>query len=230
MAHEPDKPRQINMIVLEDVMKYELTEETQTVNGTTLYRIRALRSFGDVKAGDLGGWIESERNLSQKGDAWVSGNAQVSGNAWVFGDAQVFGNAQVSGNAWVFGDAQVFGDAWVFNNARVSGDAIVYSKAQVSGDAQVYGNARVSGNARIKRSSDYLLIGPIGSRESFTTFYRTENGISVSCGCFCGTLDEFAAKVDETHGDNKHGKAYKAAIEFVKQVMNPAEGGSHGTH
>jgi len=83
----------------------------------------------------------------------------------------------------------------------------------------VTGNARVSGNARVNRSFDYLLIGPIGSRESFTTFYRTENGISVLCGCFCGTLDEFAARVEATHGDNKHGKAYKAAIEFVKQVM-----------
>ncbi len=211
MAHEPDKPRQINMIVLEDVMKYELTEK-KTIGKTTFYRIRALKDFSNVKAGDLGGWIESERNLSQNGDAWV------------FGNAWVYGNAQVSGNARVCDDAQVFGNAWV------CGDAQVYDNAQVCGDAWVSGNARVFGNARVRQTSDYLTIGPIGSRESFTTFYRTENGVSVSCGCFCGTLDEFAAKVDETHGDNKHGKAYKAAIEFVKQVMNPAEGGNHGTH
>ena len=31
--------------------------------------------------------------------------------------------------------------------------------------------------------------------------------------------DEFAAKVEERHGDNRHGKAYKAAIEYVKAVM-----------
>lgn len=67
------------------------------VDGRTLHRIRALKSFGDVIAGELGGWIESEKNLSHGGNAWVYGNAQVCGDAQVYGDAQVFGNAQVCG-------------------------------------------------------------------------------------------------------------------------------------
>lgn len=34
--------------------KYKLTSETITLpNGTVLHRIKALRDFGDVKAGDL---------------------------------------------------------------------------------------------------------------------------------------------------------------------------------
>ena len=63
--------------------KYELTSETKIVFGHILYRIKALSSFGCVSAGDLGGFLESEKNLSQNGDAWVSGNAEVYGNAWV---------------------------------------------------------------------------------------------------------------------------------------------------
>ena len=59
--------------------KYELTSETKVSFGRTLYRIRALLSFGSVKAGDVGGWIEKESNLDQ------SGEARVSGEAWVFG-------------------------------------------------------------------------------------------------------------------------------------------------
>ena len=43
--------------------KYELTDKTKVYDGCTLHRIRALKDFGDVKAGDLGGWIESEKNL-----------------------------------------------------------------------------------------------------------------------------------------------------------------------
>ncbi|WP_375616758.1 hypothetical protein [Bartonella sp. AP58NXGY] len=36
--------------------KYELTDEKIEFDGyLTLYRIRALKDFGDVKAGDLGG-------------------------------------------------------------------------------------------------------------------------------------------------------------------------------
>ena len=45
--------------------KYELTSETKIVFGHILYRIKALSSFGYVSAGDLGGFLESEKNLSQ---------------------------------------------------------------------------------------------------------------------------------------------------------------------
>ena len=73
--------------------KYEFTGETKNWIGRKLHRIRAVRDFGDVKAGDLGGWIEKERNLSHDGDAWVYGNARVYGNAEVYGNARVYGNA-----------------------------------------------------------------------------------------------------------------------------------------
>ena len=70
--------------------KYELTSETKIVFGHILYRIKALSSFGCVSAGDLGGFLESEKNLSQNGNAWVYGNAEV------YGSARVSGNAEVS--------------------------------------------------------------------------------------------------------------------------------------
>ena len=87
--------------------KYELTSETKIFFGHILYRIKALSSFGCVSAGDLGGFLESEKNLSQNGNAWVSGDAEVFGDAWVYGDAEVSGNAEVSGDAEVFGNAEV---------------------------------------------------------------------------------------------------------------------------
>ena len=40
-------------------MKYELTNNKQ--NGLT--QIRALKDFGEVRNGDLGGWIENENNM-----------------------------------------------------------------------------------------------------------------------------------------------------------------------
>ena len=69
--------------------KYTLTDDTITVGSLTLYRIRALRAFGTVAAGDLGGYVASTDNLSQDGDAWVSDSARVSGNALVSGNARV---------------------------------------------------------------------------------------------------------------------------------------------
>lgn len=71
--------------------KYEFTGETIEVDGGVLHRIRALRDLGDVEAGDLGGFVENEDNLSHNGSAKVYGNAKVFGNARVSEDAQVFG-------------------------------------------------------------------------------------------------------------------------------------------
>ena len=69
--------------------KYEFTGEIKVVFGINFKQIRAIINFGCVVAGEIGGWIECEENLSQSGNAWVSGNARVSGNAWVSGNARV---------------------------------------------------------------------------------------------------------------------------------------------
>ena len=78
--------------------KYELTTEFKEIGNIKLFRVKALTSFGNVKAGELGGYIEKEDNLSQSGDACVKGNAEVSGNARVSSNAEVDGNARVRGN------------------------------------------------------------------------------------------------------------------------------------
>ena len=215
--------------------KYEMTSETKIVNGVTLYRIKALISFGDIHEGDIGGFIEKEENLSNEGNAWVFGDAWVCSNARVSGNAEVYGNAWVSGNAWVCGNARVFGNAEVCDNARISGNAEVYgnawvfgdawvcSNARVSGNAEVYGNAWVSGNAwvcgnaRVFGNADYLCFKGLGSENRNTTFFKCKDGhIHVSCGCFSGNIEEFENKVKETHGDNKYAKEYLACIQVVK--------------
>lgn len=113
--------------------------------GIKLCRIEATRDIErlNVKAGDIGGYVEKEVNL--RGNAWVSGNAYVYGNSRVYGDACVYGNAHVFGNARVYGNAYVFGNALVHGNSHVYGNAWVRDNACVRGDAQVYGDARVYG-------------------------------------------------------------------------------------
>ena len=102
--------------------KYELTKETKYYYRRILYRIKALCSFSNVKAGDLGGWVESEANLSHKGDCWVYDEVKVFDKAWVCGEALVYGKARIFGEAWVFGKARVFEEAEVFGKARIYGN------------------------------------------------------------------------------------------------------------
>ena len=86
-------------------MKYKLTEETKVVDGHTLHRVVCVTAFASVYVGDIGGWVESEKNLSQEGDAWVNGDAWVYGNAEVCGNAKVYGDADyiVLKNSWSSG-------------------------------------------------------------------------------------------------------------------------------
>ena len=204
-------------------MKYILTDDVIDFNSHTLHRIKAVRDFDCVKAGDLGGFIESEKNLDHDGDAWVSGDAKVFDNAKVSGDARVFDNAKVSDDARVFGYAKVFGDVWVsgdakvFDNAKLSGDAWVSDDAWVFGCACVSGDACVTGNAWVHAPFDIALIKGFGSKFRATSFFRCVDGlVRCQCGCFCGTVDEFRSKVRETHGNSKYAKEYLMIADLME--------------
>ena len=89
------------------------------------------------------------------------------------------------------------------------------------------GNAWILGDACVFGDNDHLVVGPIGSRKAYTTFYRRKDGTTmVACGCFHDTLEAHAKRMAEVYGGSVHGKIYAAAIEFAKAVMNtdPAEG------
>ena len=106
------------------MQKYKIVGKSIVYNDgsrvATLYRIKALRDIPrhGVKAGDLGGWIHSEANLSQFGDAWVGEEAKVFENAYVFGNAIVKGNAIVYWYSLIFGNAKVYGNASLVGNLR----------------------------------------------------------------------------------------------------------------
>ena len=103
--------------------KYEFVpgDTVKTTYGKTLTRIRALVNLPlhNVKIGDLGGYIESEKNLSHEGDSWVSGKAHVYNDAQVLVDAIVFGNARVLGTAGVYGKTRIHGDEHVLGKTEV---------------------------------------------------------------------------------------------------------------
>lgn len=85
------------------------------------------------------------------------------------------------------------------------------------GKAWVWGNAKVCGDAKVFSASHVLVIGAIGSRDDFTTFFRDkDNEITVKCGCFLGKIDKFLEKVTQTHGDSKYALVYRAAVEVAR--------------
>ena len=206
--------------------KYEILTDPDNTLWKILHRIRALKDFGDVRKGDLGGWIKSEENLSQEGLCWVYDDARVLDHAVVRDCAIVCDHAVVRNSAIVKDYSRINDYARISDRATVSGAAHVYGHASVRGNAKVFGkavlntNIMVGKNARISYRHDTLSIGPIGSRDAYTTFYKTVEGIYVCCGCFNGSLEEFEQRVNDQYGEDEilqvYYDEYASAIEFVR--------------
>ena len=117
--------------------KYEfITGDSVQAGQRRLFRIRALRDFGRIRRGDVGGYIECEANLAHEGDGWVADVAQVYGP-----HGCVRGNGRVSGEAWVLG--QVDGDAQICDLAVIGEGAHVGGRTIVCGDDIVRGEEKL---------------------------------------------------------------------------------------
>ena len=123
--------------------KYELIDDDYLClpNGKVLCRIRALRNLcNGVKVGDIGGYIETESNLSLSDDSWIYDDAMAYGDAYVSDGARVSGEAKVYDTAWVKGTKTE-----ITKKSVVCGDSIVI-------DSVVTDSSEISGNARVINS------------------------------------------------------------------------------
>jgi len=72
----------------------------------------------------------------------------------------------------------------------------------------------------------FFQIGPIGSRSDYLISFITDKGIHINAGCFSGAIKEFEAAVEKTHGSNKHGDEYRAALVLIRkhaEIWTPQE-------
>ena len=86
------------------------------------------------------------------------------------------------------------------------------------------GGAKLGG-ANLVGSRPVMQIGPIGSRADYLIAVVTTDGVRVTAGCFSGSLDEFRAAVESTHGYSEHGRDYRAAIAMIEahaEIWTPA--------
>ena len=117
------------------IKKFELDLSTKiTVFGVELFRIKALISFGNVKKGEFGGYVEKEENLNHSGDAWVYGDAEVYGDARVsnLNDYIVFKNNWSSGRYFTY---TLSNKMWKVGCFYGSGEELVKKAYQDSEDS-----------------------------------------------------------------------------------------------
>ena len=132
--------------------KYKLTQLSHP-QYPWLHRIQALKTINErVGAGELGGFVQSEQNLSQEGTCWIYDDAICCGEALVKQDAELHDGAVAAGFSIITGDACMYGRAWAKGNCwiqsgEVKDDAVVAGEAVIKKDGK--GSPLIAGNSRI---------------------------------------------------------------------------------
>lgn len=166
--------------------KYEIIDENTRLFGIFGHRIRALKDFSDVKAGDIGGFVSSEDNLSHEGDCWIYDNAmalqnsRVDQNAKLKNYSRAYDNAVISGNAelhnyaeaykncYVFDDVKMFGHSKVFDNAELFGDCILKDYAVACKVAWVSSGVILEGKSWVSEKTTKTPINLSGYKYNIT--------------------------------------------------------------
>lgn len=215
--------------------KYELLKyDCIRCMGRTLYRIKALKDFGNVKAGDLGGYIQSEDNLSHEGNCWVYGDATVHNRAKIYDNAEICGHTEIYNNAEIFENAKIYGNASVFGNAQVYGNAKVCEHAWVRGNSKIHGIATICGDAIVFGEADIIkgnIIGDVSmpyknifqhqcEYRILTAILTEDEQILYSVGCQENiTEEEFINRIYHEYGglqENPHREEYLKLIPLIK--------------
>lgn len=149
--------------------KYELVVNDTIVaeEGLTLYRIKALRDFGNVSKGDLVGYVQSEENLSHDGDCWIYDEAKAYQNSKVLDDATMFDKSELKDNAfigrrttlenyaYVSGNSELFGNIRVIDSVRILENVSIESpNALISGTTCLYGNTEIKGEVVLSEDNE----------------------------------------------------------------------------
>lgn len=153
--------------------KYRLTEAIKTtLDGRTLHRIEALRNIENqgeilVHRGDIGGFVESESNLSHDGTCWIYDYSEARGNAKIMHDAKI------SGCSKVVGHAMVEHNAVINNRSIIAGVAIVRQHAFIY-HSNIYGGSNIiEGFVNIINTKIY------GDRINIYGRVRTKSGVTI---------------------------------------------------
>lgn len=121
----------------------------------------SLHNGNKILKGTLGGWVESEKNLSQEGTCWINDEAMVFNNAKIIDSAIMSDFSVAKDNAVVAGYSNMTGNSIICNSARIGAkmiccgeahdNSIICDNAIVLG--RVEGFAKVCNNAIIDRNS-----------------------------------------------------------------------------
>lgn len=212
--------------------KYEFTGETMLIGNsigekTIVKEIVSLINIENhnVKAGDKGGWIESDKNLSHSGSAWVSADSFVMDDAAVNGhgyiesttlrERAIVGNQAIIRNSTLAGEAKVHDSAQVINS-HLDGDTLI-------GEQSIVSNCFLT-NVRVERPATL-------DADSSTIESREPLVISKNLTISASTLELYGGRVLATAILEKVTATEECVLELeTKTVVKQADIQNAGIH
>ena len=136
--------------------KYEMTNITMEFEERTLYRVRALKNFRNVKAGDLGGWVSGKHNLSQEGDCWIYDEAKCMDNARMYHNSAMYNNAVMCDFSEMHGCSEMHNYSAMLDNSRMYNCSAMYDNSRMYNDSKMYNNSRMFDNSAMHNNTVML--------------------------------------------------------------------------
>ena len=136
--------------------KYEMTNITMEFEERTLYRVRALKNFRNVKAGDLGGWVSGKHNLSQEGDCWIYDEAKCMDNARMYHNSAMYNNAVMCDFSEMHGCSEMHNYSAMLDNSRMYNCSAMYDNSRMYNDSKMYNNSRMFDNSAMYNNAVML--------------------------------------------------------------------------
>ena len=212
--------------------KYEmLMDEENTIEwkGHTLHRIRALRDFGDIRKGDIGGFVENENNLSHKGNCWIYDDAKAMDNSIMYDNSRICDKSELHDDSRMYNYTRMYDYSELHNNSimnddsemhdisKMYGNSIMYDYSEMYGDSELNNKAKLYGKL-ISKVDDFIEIQNPQGR--LVTCVRKGDKILYNVGCQKEINEEtFRWRIEnEDGGLEKHPyrKEYYKIIEMAK--------------
>lgn len=212
--------------------KYRLTDEKIEYKGRVLYRIQALRNFGDIKAGDLGGFVQSEYNLSHSGDCWIYNNAKAMDNSEVLHNSEMYDYSEMYDNAKMYDSSEMYDNSSMhdnsimYDNSKMYNNSTMYDNSEINGYSEMYYNSVLKNNEKLygtlySKVDKFIEVNV--SNGKLITIVKKNNKILFNIGCQKEiTAKEFLYKIHNEKGGiikNPHRNEYLKIINVAKLLI-----------
>ena len=179
--------------------KYELIKESKTIfEGREVYRIRALKDFRNVRAGDVGGWVCSYNNLSQEGNCWIYGNAKCLDHARIFDNAMIIDNSKMFDKSKMYDNSMMCDNSMMYNNSMMCNRAIMRNSSMMLDNSKMFDNSIMYDDTVMCNSSIML--------DNARMYYKAKmygNAILDGNKLLYGSINKSYKKIFQHHCENR---------------------------